>query len=68
MGTSGANLKRKIAQLLQISNANGVERFLRSLRLIPMAESRVKKDPDDTGGGRILVGTASWSDPGFVEH
>jgi uncharacterized protein YecE (DUF72 family) len=33
-----------------------------------MVESRVTKAPHDTGGGRILVGTASWSDPGFVEH
>jgi uncharacterized protein YecE (DUF72 family) len=33
-----------------------------------MGESTVKRAPHDTGGGRILVGTASWSDPGFVEH
>src|SRR6476619_1245026 len=26
------------------------------------------KESGDKAGGRILVGTASWTDPGFVEH
>src|ERR1700750_3075630 len=34
-------------------------------------KSSAKKDPDkneNPSSGKILVGTASWSDPGFVEH
>jgi uncharacterized protein YecE (DUF72 family) len=27
-----------------------------------------KKSSDKTGAGKVLVGTASWSDPGFVER
>ncbi len=28
----------------------------------------VRESPDTKEAGKILVGTASWSDPGFVEH
>ena len=33
-----------------------------------MGASKTKSSPHHSGAGKILVGTASWSDPGFVQH
>ena len=33
-----------------------------------MGASKTKSSPRHSGAGKILIGTASWSDPGFVQH
>src|SRR4029453_18747066 len=33
-----------------------------------MGTSKTKSSPRHSDAGKILIGTASWSDPGFVQH
>ncbi|PYJ68465.1 MAG: hypothetical protein DME75_13030, partial [Verrucomicrobia bacterium] len=33
-----------------------------------MAQRKINHASHDSDRGKILVGTASWSDPGFVQH